>query len=831
MPAPSDSLGRSVMRSAFALLVYAAALPVLDWRWASLWLATVLALSVGGALIVRHKGVKREFAARASAVCTWLLGVAYALAVLPFIHQPGAARVFGVALLVILIFRGMVSGVTAPRRMAANLAPPLMAIGVGEYWAISLLMAQGNLVAAITCLAVPVVILVIFLYLYADLARHYLQSQDMSDQAQESAREAHEAHRIAVLADQLVGLGHFRIDVKARTSTWSDRIFAIYGLDPQDGVPALGRVMSMFEPADRADIETKLRRAITLGEPYSFEAAITAADGQRRQIVSHAVIERDRDGAVATVFGVIMDVTEDRRREQALAESEARYRMLADRATDLIVRYDTEGVIEFVSPSVSQYGYVASDLVGRGLSDLLHPDDWSLEASVREALKSGLTLPSGERYEVRARQTDGQWVWFEGKPAPIQGPGGEILGVVTVLRDVTGQRAMADELRRKQAEAEAAAIAKSEFLANMSHEIRTPLTGIIGFAGLLESVENLPPTAELYLRRITTSGQALLAIVNDVLDFSKLEAGQIELDPQPFDPRAFAEESLDLIRAEARKRGLALELDGGDRLPDLVLADRGRARQVLLNLLGNAVKFTAQGSVTVSLDYQPEGVLRVAVTDTGVGIPQERLDRLFQRFSQIDGSITREYGGSGLGLAICKGLVEMMGGEIGVISQEGRGSTFWFNIIAPAATAVPAVATPAPASSAEIGTLRLLVVDDVAMNRELIVAMLQPFDIHVREAASGADAVEMAVHAPFDLILMDLQMPGMDGLAATQAIRANAELNCDTPILAVSANVLPAQIEACHAAGMSDHIAKPIQPADLLGKIIQWTSADADVAS
>jgi CheY-like chemotaxis protein len=289
------------------------------------------------------------------------------------------------------------------------------------------------------------------------------------------------------------------------------------------------------------------------------------------------------------------------------------------------------------------------------------------------------------------------------------------------------------------------------------------------------------------------------------------------------------------VRPRAVDKGLTLQLELSPELPAHLSADAARLRQVLLNLLANAVKFTSAGRVSVTAGYD-EGQLKVEVTDSGPGIPPDAAGRLFQRFSQVDDSNTRAHGGSGLGLAIYKGLVEMMGGEIGLHSLPHHGSTFWFRV--PAAPAA-AVANPTPPSAAiadgppdfEGRPLCVLLVDDVAVNRELICAMLAPFDIAVTTATGGAEAVECACAQPFDLILMDLQMPGMDGMAATRAIRANSEVNRATPILAISANVLSSQVEAARQAGMNDHIAKPINPTELLTKIGEWAyraHGDAD---
>jgi len=518
-----------------------------------------------------------------------------------------------------------------------------------------------------------------------------------------------------------------------------------------------------------------------------------------------------------------------------LGDSEARYRLLAERSPDIILRYDLTGQVEYVSPATRLYGYEPDEVVGRDVIEFLAPGDKTRSDAFMQTLAAGEPLPQGEENVWRSRSADGQLVAFEGATSPLTDEQGRRIGAMAVLRDITARLALEAELRDKRAEAEAAAVAKSQFLANMSHEIRTPLTGVIGFARLLEAIADLPAQARQYAGRIHKSADALLLVVNDVLDFSKLEAGQVEIERRPMDPRAVVEETVDLVRDQAAAKGLALRVEAGEHLPGRLMGDCARLRQVLLNLLTNAVKFTAAGEIAVSAGYDA-GRLRVAVRDTGVGVPAELAGRLFQRFSQIDGSNSRQHGGSGLGLAICKGLVERMGGEIGVESQAGVGSTFWFTVEAPEADGsdgAVSLAGPAAAPATEAGgavgegALSLLLVDDVAVNRELVSIMLAPFDVRVVEAASGPEAVAAAGRTPFDLILMDLQMPGMDGMAAAAAIRAAPGPNRATPILALTANVLPSQVEACRKAGMDDHIGKPIAPEELLGKIAQWTARAA----
>ena len=534
-------------------------------------------------------------------------------------------------------------------------------------------------------------------------------------------------------------------------------------------------------------------------------------------------------GAPVGMITVIRDVTAQKAADEAIHNSETRYRLLAENATDVIMRLSPDSEIAFVTPACLRIlGYEPESLIGARLTQLIHPED---SAHVRDAMAERYLAGPDQppvTLQYRVRHKDGHWVWIESQPKLFFDEQGAVTGGQDILRDITERKAVEFELDRAREAAEAAAIAKSDFLANMSHEIRTPLTAIIGFSGLLESLDDLSPKARTYAQRIVTGGQSLLSVVNDILDFSKLEAGQVELDPQPFDPKTFIDGAVALVTAQAGNKGLRVRSAFDGDAPSLVLADSARLRQVLLNLLSNAIKFTDSGQITVQASYDAgRARLRLAVSDTGSGIADDKLDRLFERFSQVDGSVSRHHGGTGLGLAICKNLVELMGGEIAVSSTQGAGSTFSFEIAAPpaqAATTETVLAEPLLSAGADEAA-RILVVDDLAENRELARVLLEALGHDVIEAASGAQAVATAIAEPFDLILMDLQMPGMDGLSATRAIRETAELNAATPIVALSANVMADQVAQCHAAGMNDHIAKPIQVGELVTKVARWTSA------
>lgn len=385
--------------------------------------------------------------------------------------------------------------------------------------------------------------------------------------------------------------------------------------------------------------------------------------------------------------------------------------------------------------------------------------------------------------------------------------------------------------KRAQARAQAAGAAKGEFLATMSHEIRTPMNSILGFTQTLRRRQDLPEEARRQLELIHRAGGSLLAVVNDILDYSQLETGEVELALAPQTPRAVAQDALEIIAPSAEAKGLDIMLEetGPTDLP--VMLDDLRVRQLLLNLLSNAVKFTATGQVRLKLtarDQGPDVLLRFEVQDTGVGIPRELMHRLFRRFSQADSSVSRAFGGSGLGLAICKGLVEAMGGLIGVKSQPGAGSVFWFEIVAEHAAIAPVIDEPSAPDA--LGRVRVLLVDDHAMNRDLGATVLDLLGCDVALACDGAEALEAAREGGFDAILMDIHMPVMDGVEATRMIRALEGVAGQVPIIAMSADVMPEMVERCRRAGMSDTLGKPIQIEALHATLARWTQTDPAAA-
>jgi signal transduction histidine kinase/CheY-like chemotaxis protein len=385
-------------------------------------------------------------------------------------------------------------------------------------------------------------------------------------------------------------------------------------------------------------------------------------------------------------------------------------------------------------------------------------------------------------------------------------------------------RSWGHQIADASARARKATRAKTDFLAMMSHEIRTPLNSVIGFTDLLLKEDELNPRQRHRVELVHGAGTMLLTVVNDLLDFSKIEAGKIELAPEVFALDTLIDNSVSIVRGDAEGKGLELRVATDPCLPDFLLGDETRLRQVLLNLLNNAVKFTAHGLVSLAVAREAQGPLgeriRFTVTDTGAGIDPDRQGQLFQPFTQADVSITRRFGGTGLGLSISRRLVELMGGAIDFISRPGSGSSFWFTVTLPRAERPDLLDSRAPLAGADAqGSARILLAEDLPMNQELALAMLSRAG-HTAEVANDGEEALHAVQAagetrPYDLILMDIQMPRMDGITATRAIRALPGTAGKTPILAMTANVLPEQVREFLAAGMNGHVGKPVKEAEL----------------
>ena len=501
------------------------------------------------------------------------------------------------------------------------------------------------------------------------------------------------------------------------------------------------------------------------------------------------------------------------RSRQRLVASQATLSATLENMSQGILMVDVQGRV----PVINRRAAELLDLPER----LSHPGV-AFRNILQWQIDRGEFVPDGSDVDVDAMARAGGL----GGPAAYerQRPGGRVLEVQTrLLPDGRAVRTYSDITERRQNElalaaardaAETASRLRAEFMATMSHEIRTPLNAVVGIAGLMGEAD-LPPHLRRYAGALREAAETLLLVIDDVLDFSKLDAGRMEVEAIPFEVPALMAGVVDLMELRAVEKGLALGMQVPADAP-VLLGDPGRLRQVLLNLVGNAVKFTEAGRVVVAATMEDAGAgrirLRIAVRDTGLGIAPEVQARLFEPFAQADGSISRRYGGTGLGLAICRRLMDRMGGTIGVRSVPGEGAEFAFELVLPVGRALPVGGDAMAAGTGR--PLRILLAEDNATNRLVAVTRLERMGHHVDAVPGGAEAVQQVQEIAYDLVLMDVMMPGMDGLAATRAIRALAEPVASVPIVALTANVFAEHRDACRAAGMDGFLGKPMtQPA------------------
>jgi PAS domain S-box-containing protein len=550
--------------------------------------------------------------------------------------------------------------------------------------------------------------------------------------------------------------------------------------------------------------------------------AATATRVQQGDLQASSGIKADDEvGVLASAFDDMTRELRDnvetleRRVDERTAEirrQKTYFESLVEVSPVAVVTMDPEERVSAWNPAATDlFGYPPSEAIGRSIDELILRSESRIEEGhslMREATEKG------EAHLISQRlRRDGTPLDVEISMVPLV-VNGEHVGFYAIYHDIT-------ELQAARRDADSANQAKSAFLAAMSHEIRTPMNAVIGMSGLLLDT---PLDAEQrdFAESISVSGEALLTIINDILDFSKIEAGRFELESIPFDLRKTVRAATDLIRPNAAKKGIEVVLETPGVTPPPLLGDPGRVRQIVLNLLSNAVKFTDAGRVTVTLEAVPRGDawdVRLAVQDTGIGITPEAMGRLFQSFSQADASTARRYGGTGLGLAISRRLAELMGGTLTASSEgPGNGSRFELDF---STTAAPTAADEAgEARKAASGPalkdrgLRVLLAEDNAMNQKLALRLLANMGVTADLAENGAAAIEAEARTPYDVILMDVQMPDVDGLDATRRIRAAAPAHRPW-IIAMTANAMEGDRETCIAAGMDDYLSKPIRPAEL----------------
>jgi PAS domain S-box-containing protein len=637
----------------------------------------------------------------------------------------------------------------------------------------------------------------------------------------------HDAEKqLLEMAARLAGVGHWRFEVASGRITWSPETYRIHGLPQTENEPDYDHLLGLYLPESADLLSSLVERALATGQGYSLEASLRRPDGAIRYVAAKAECVLDANGNVEALIGVFQDVTERTQAERFM-------RVLTNYIPAMVAYWDINLRCSYANEQYREwFGRTPGEMLGISMRELMGAELFARNEPFIRGAMSGqaqsfertLIKPSGETGHTLARYI------------PDVNETGGVRGMVAVVTDVTEIKEAALKLEEANAVtgealalSQAALSVKSEFLSNISHELRNPLTAIVGFSELLGDNHILSGEDGRYLDRIRAASTDLLTTVNDLLDFSKLEAGHVSIEREPADPYTVGLHALDFFEPQLSGKNLSYAFEAHD-LPPSVMMDRVRVRQVLLNFIGNAAKFTTRGSVTLIAEYDASrGVLRYVVADTGPGIPEEHQAKLFQRFSQVDGARNRKTGGTGLGLAICKGIAEAMGGRVGFVTVAGEGSRFWLE--APCESVF--VKGEGSSSSGELADpatvlrgLRLLVVDDHPVNRELVKRMVEPLGVAVAEAECGRDGVALASAEQFDIILLDVVMPEMDGPTTSLMIRSGAGPNRSAAIIAFTANG-DRNVRPEWADLFSDQLPKPFSASDLINLLMRHSSAQA----
>jgi PAS domain S-box-containing protein len=587
---------------------------------------------------------------------------------------------------------------------------------------------------------------------------------------------------------------------------------------------------TLLHPDDAPAYVAEFLSAVQEQRAFRSEVRVRRRDGVWRWLESFAEPRFSPSGHFLGHVGLAPDFTERRESAEALQISETNFRQLAESIREVFWIVDpASGETLYVSPAYEQVWERSCESVKQephSWSDAIHPDDRERAHRAFAQHKEGRTLPT----EFRILTPDGREKWIRDQGFPVRDDSGRVIRLVGIAEDVTERKRYEEELINAKKGADAANQAKSRFLANMSHEIRTPMNGVIGMLQLLMST-SLTGEQRRFATVAQESGHTLLALLDDILDLSKIEARKIVLEKAPFNLRDTIEDVLALLGAKATEKHLDLHSRVSTDIPAALSGDVHRLRQVLTNLAGNAIKFTDRGQVAIEAALEKAGGgsarVRFEVIDTGIGIRPEQADSLFAPFVQADASTTRKFGGSGLGLSISKQLVGLMGGAIGVANNAGRGCTFWFTANFELAKETAGSRRPAcPHLSMAPRNARILVAEDNTTNRLVICAQLSKLGYEAEAVADGAEAVEAVQRGGYDLVLMDCAMPRMDGFEATRRIReaGHAELT----MIAVTADAMPEDRERCLREGMNDYLAKPVELKQLADVISRWLPAPSE---
>ncbi len=667
---------------------------------------------------------------------------------------------------------------------------------------------------------------------------------------EETLRETQERLALAANAAQI---GIFDWNVLTGEVAWTQQHDVLFGYPPsattitQHGYRDWA---DRLHPDDLPGIEEQIRRCISERTLYQVEYRIIRPDGSLRWVAGQGRAYYDAEGTATRMLGTVMDITDRKRAEESLHESEERLR-LATKATNDVIwdwdivhdsqRWNEAGRAVFGWSDIVEHPQTAEWWLQR-----VHPED---HARVEEGFRA--VFESRDRHywrdEYRFLKTDGTYGFVLDRGYVMRNDKGDAVRMIGAMLDLTERKQAEKELQRAKSAAEAANRAKSEFLSNMSHELRTPMTAVLGFSDvLLMSPELSLSERRDFLVAIQNNGKALLGLIDDILDLSRIEADRLTLAKADCPLRQIVDGVIAAVQFQAEQKGLRLDVDYQFPLPETIHTDAARLRQVLVNLVGNAVKFTSQGGVRITIGCRRKadgtGQMRFAVSDTGIGIPADKLEGLFQAFMQVDASLNRRFGGSGLGLAISRRLAMALGGDIEVASQSGQGSTFTLTTdpgslqgvrMLPSPKVALIVEESLPERPERLAHGRVLLAEDVRGIQTLMAFILREMDLEVEIAEDGRMACEMAETSqaeskPYDLILMDIQMPVMNGYEATRWLRQHGWRG---PIVALTAYAMVGDREKCLAAGCDDYLSKPVTRQELWDMLKRYIPQPGDTTA
>jgi PAS domain S-box-containing protein len=648
---------------------------------------------------------------------------------------------------------------------------------------------------------------------------------------EQEARAQSEAAAVIHGVVQASPLPILTLDPDGNILSWNEAARRTFGWSEEE---VIGRPVPFVPDGGESESEGLRERALCGESLTNLEITRLTRDGSTVDLYMSTAPVRDSSGEITGIMYVYADITARKRAEKELQVQRDFALQVMNTMGQGLAILDAQGHFEYANPAYARMlGCEPETLEGKSPFDFTLPEDHGILDGALDEQRAG----QGSTYETRMLSADGAGLYVLHTNVP-RWREGQVVGGISVATDLTERKRTEEALAEARDQALEASRLKSEFLATMSHEIRTPMNGIIGMTELLEDTD-LDEEQKEFVGVVGDSAQALLTIVNDILDFSKMEADRVVLDNLDFEPVLVVEGAAELMAGKAREKGLSLMTYVDSAIPSHVRGDAGRVRQVLLNLIGNAVKFTEHGDVILkaALDAATDTAvtLRFSVTDTGIGLSDAARQRLFQPFVQADGSTTRKYGGTGLGLAICRRLSELMGGTIGVSSTEGQGSTFWFT----ASFGPASVAEEAPAAEASLEGLRILIADDSPLNREVLRQYAESWGMVADEAATGEEALEHLRNAmvPSDVLLTDFALADFDGMELGRKVRLDPKLS-RTQVVLITAEDRRGQGEAAVQAGFAAYLTKPAKRSQLkeavataVTRAVRGPSADRRVAA